>query len=141
MAEIQRADDRSRRLAILAVVIVSLGGVALAVQFEVWLAAVRDMPTEVARESLISVFCWGVGIGSLAIFLAGCHVWWWGRRVRISLRFPPPSAKVLRDTMILSGHAAASRGMFLQVLGALLLLSVAGIVLLSWWALRTFDWR
>jgi hypothetical protein len=38
MAEIQRADKQSLKLAILALVMLLLGGVVLSVQFEAWLA-------------------------------------------------------------------------------------------------------
>ena len=136
MAEIQRADSHSRKLAILALVFALLGGVALLVQFESWLADVRSMPVETARESLTTVFSWCVGIGTVAIALAGCHFWWWGRRVRHALRFPPPGATVLRDTVALEGQAAASRGMVLQIVGVTLILCGAGVAVVSWWVLR-----
>ncbi len=136
MAEIQRADQQSRKLAILALVVLLLGGAVLSIQFESWLTEVRRMPVESARESLTTVFSWSVGIGTVAIALAGCHVWWWGRRVRRALRFPPPGATVLRDTIILSGQAAASRGMLLQFLGVTLILCAAAVAVVSWWVLR-----
>ena len=75
MAEIQRADKQSLKLAILALVMLLLGGVVLSVQFEAWLAEVRRMPIESARKSLTTVFSWSVGIVTVAIALAGCHVW------------------------------------------------------------------
>jgi len=136
MAEIQRADDRNRRLAILALAVVLLGGVLLSVQFESWLTDVRHRPVEVARESLTRVFRWCVRIGTVTIALAGCHFWWRGRRVRHTLRFPPPGTTVLRDTVILSGDAAASRGTMLQIVGVTLILCAATIAVGSWWALK-----
>ncbi len=101
MADIQRADSRSRNFAILALAGILFGGVVLSVQFESWMEDVRSMHVEVARESLTTVFSWSVGIGTVAIALAGCHFWRWGKRVRRALRFPPPCATVLRDTVIL----------------------------------------
>lgn len=139
MADIQRADSRSRKLAILALVMVLLGGAVLLVQFESWLTDVRGMPVEAARESLITVSSWSVGIGTVAICLAGCHFWWWGRRVRRALRFPPPGATVLRDTVVLEGQTAASRGAVLQIVGITLILCAAGIAVGSWWAVRTLG--
>ncbi len=73
MADIHRADDRIRRLATLALAVVLLGGAVLSVQFEAWLVDVRGMPAESARESLTKVFSWCMGIGTVAIALAGCH--------------------------------------------------------------------
>ncbi len=113
-----------------------LGGAVLSIQFESWLTEVRRMPDEAARKFLSTIFSWSVGIGTVAIALAGCHVWWWGRRVRRAQRFPPPGATVLRDTIILSGQAAASRGMLLQFLGATLILCAADVAVVSWWVLR-----
>ncbi|MDH4087348.1 MAG: hypothetical protein OEV27_05405 [Nitrospira sp.] len=136
MADIHRADSRSRKFAILALAGILFGGVVLSVQFESWMEDVRSMPVEAARESLTTVFSWSVGIGTVAIALAGCHFWWWGRRVRRALRFPPPGATVLRDTAILEGEAAASRGRVLQFLGVTLIFCSVAVVMGSWWILR-----
>jgi len=136
MAESQRADDRSRKLAIFALTGILLGGVMFLVQFESWLADVRSMPVKAARESLTTVFSWSVVIGTVVIGLAGCHFWWWGRCVRCALRFPPPGATFLRDTVVLEGQAAASRGTVLQIFGVTLVLCTAGIAVGSWWAMR-----
>ncbi|MFO0699043.1 MAG: hypothetical protein U0236_07425 [Nitrospira sp.] len=139
MAEIQRADDHSRRRVIVVLIVTSLGGVVLLVQLESWLTAVREMPTEAAQESLTRVFSWCVGIGSLAPLLTGCRCWWGGRRVLAWLRFPLPGARVLRDTVILSGQAAASRGMLLQAFGIILILCAASVAAVSWWVLKKFG--
>lgn len=139
MTDIQRADARSRRRAILVIALVLLVGGVVSVECESWLREVHDMPTEAAQQSLTTVFRWCVGAMSIMTGLAGCFAWWWGRRVRVSLRFPLPGARVLRDTVILSGQPAASRGMLLQVLGVSLMLIAAGIVILSWWVLRTLG--
>ena len=136
MPEIQRADGHCRKLAILALMIVLLGGVLLSVQFEAWLTDVRRMPVEAARESLSMVFSWSVGMVSGGIALLGCYFWRWGARVRRALRFPPPGATVVRDTVVLEGQAAASRGTVLQIFGVMLILCAAGVAGGSWWILR-----
>jgi hypothetical protein len=136
MAEIQRADMQRLKLAILALVMLLLGGVVLSVQVEAWLAEVRRMPVEFARKPLTTVFSWSVGIVAVAIALAGCHVWRWARRGRQTLRFPPPGATVVRDTVVLVGRSAESRGTLLQVLGVTLILCAAGVAVVSWWVLR-----
>ncbi len=110
MVEIQQADARSRKVAILVLIAVLICGAVLVIVFEDWLVQVRSMPVEAARESLTAVFRWSVGMGAVAVSLAGCHFWWSGRRVRRALRFPLPGATVLRDTIVLEGRAAASRG-------------------------------
>lgn len=138
MAEIQRADDHSRRRVIVVLIVTSLGGVVLLVQLESWLTAVREMPTEAAQESLTRVFSWCVGIGSLAPYLLVVAAGG-GRRVLAWLRFPLPGARVLRDTVILSGQAAASRGMLLQAFGIILILCAASVAAVSWWVLKKFG--
>jgi len=136
MADIQRADSRSRKFAILALAGILFGGVVLSVQFESWIEDVRSMPVEAAREFLTRVLSWSVGIGTVAIAVVGCYFWWWGRRVRRTLRFPLPGATVLRDTSILEGEAAASRGRLLQFLGVTLIFCAVAVVIGSWWTLR-----
>jgi len=139
MADIQRADDHYRKLVIFALAGILSGGVLLSVQFESWIEDVRSMPVEAARESLTRVLSWSAGIGTVAIAVVGCYFWWWGRRVRRTLRFPLPGATVLRDTVVLEGQAAASRGTLLQIFGATLVLCATGVAVIAWWAVRTFD--
>ncbi len=139
MADIQRADDHYRKLVIFALAGILFGGVLLSIQFESWIEDVRSMPVEAARESLTAVFSWSIGIGIVAIAVTGCHFWWWGRRVRRALRFPLPGAIVVRDTVVLEGQAAASRGTVLQICGVTLILCATGVAVISWWAVRTFG--
>ena len=108
MAEIQRADDQSRKLAIVAVVMVLIGGVVLWMVFEEWMAEVRGLPVEAARQSLSRVFVLCMGIMIVCVCVVSWHCWRVGERVRQTLRFPPPGATVVRDTVVLSGQAAAS---------------------------------
>lgn len=136
MAEIQRADPRRRKLAVLGVTVIALGEAVLVAQFQSWLTNVQMLPVESARASLTTAFSWCVGIGTVTTFLGGCHFWWWGRRVRRALRFPLPRARVLRDTVVLEGQAAASRGMVIQLLGGLVMLCAVGLAVGSWWILR-----
>lgn len=136
MAEIQRADRRSRTFAILALLIVLVGGIVFLAQFESWLIELRGMPDEAAKGALTVVFGWSVGIGTVAVALAGCHVWWWGKRVRCAMRFPPPDATLVRDMVVLKGQAAVSRGNLLQIVGSILIVCAAALAILSWWLLN-----
>jgi hypothetical protein len=78
-------------------------------------------------------------MGTMVVILGGCHVWWWGRRVRRALRFPLPGTTVLRDTVVLEGQAAASRGTLLQIIGVTLILCAAGVAVVSWWVFRMLS--
>ncbi|MBX3303627.1 MAG: hypothetical protein KF693_15530 [Nitrospira sp.] len=44
MAKLQRAGDQSRKLAIVALIMVLIGGVVLGMVFEEWMAKVRGLP-------------------------------------------------------------------------------------------------
>jgi len=136
MAEIQRADDRSRKVAIIVLIVVLISGVVLWMVFEEWMAEVRSLPVEAARESLARVFSWMTGFTSVGITLLGCYFWQWGNHVRRSFRFPPPRTTVVRDTIVLSGQAAVSRGRLLQVFGVILIFCAIGLVVMSWLVLR-----
>ena len=141
MAEIQQADAHFRKIAILALLGILLGGGVLLIQFESWLADIRSMPVEVARKALTRVFGWSMGIGTVTTFLGGCYFWWWGSRVRCARRFPLSGATVLRDTVVLEGQAAASRGIVLQLLGGTIILCAVGLAVGSWWILRLLGTR
>lgn len=136
MAEIQRADDRRRKVAIIVLVAVLISGVVLWVVFEEWMMAMRSLPVEAARTSLSKVFSLSMAIMVLCVCGAGWHCWRVGERVRRSLRFPPPDATVVRDTMVLSGQAAVSRGRLLQVLGVILILCAICLAVMSWLVLK-----
>ncbi|MDH5348480.1 MAG: hypothetical protein OEW13_11305 [Nitrospira sp.] len=132
MAEIQRADDRTRKVAIIVLVVVLISGVVLWVVFEEWMMAVRSLPVEAARASLSRVFSLCMAIMVVCVCVAGWHCWRIGERVQRSLRFPPPDATVVRDAVVLSGQAAVSRGRLLQILGVILILCAIGLAVMSW---------
>ena len=136
MAEVQRADDRRRNLAIVVLVMAMTGGVVLWMVSEEWMAEVRSSPVEAARQSLSSVFLVCVGIMILCVSVVGWYCWFIGGRVRQALRFPPPGLKVVRDTVVLSGQAAAARGRLLQVFGVILILCSIALGVMAWWVLN-----
>lgn len=136
MAEIQRADDRSRRLAIVVLIVVLIGGVALWMVAEECMVKVRSLPVDVAKQSLSMVFSLCMGIMTVCVCLAGWHCWRVGERVRHAMRFPPPNTSVVRDTTVLTGQAAVSRGRLLQVFGVILILCALGLAVMSWSVLK-----
>lgn len=70
---------------------------------------------------------------------AGVQAWRHGGKVRRSERFPPPDTKVIKDTVILTGEAARSRGRTMQALGAALVLLASGLVLLCLRLIAAFS--
>lgn len=121
MAGIQRADVHSRRSVILALVVMLIGGVVLWMVFEEWMAEVRNLPVEAVTQSLSRVFVLCMGIMIVCVCIVSWHCWRVDERVRQTLRFPPLDAKVVRDTVVLSGQAAAARGRLLKVFGVILM--------------------
>jgi hypothetical protein len=136
VADIQRADERSRKLVIVALIVVTVGGVVLWGVFEDWMIAVRSLPVEEAKQSLSKVFLLCIGIMILGVCVIGWYCWLIGGRVRQTLRFPPPGMKVVRDTIVLSGQAAAARGRLLKVLGLILMFCAMALGVMSWWVLN-----
>lgn len=136
MAEIQRADEQSRRLAIGALIVVVIGGVAFGMVSEEWIAQVRSLPVEEAKQSLSRVFVLCMGMLILSVCLVAGHFWCVGERVRQTLRFPPAGATVVRDTVVLSGQAAATRGRLLKVFGVVLMFCAIALGVMSWLVLN-----
>ena len=139
MAEIQRADDHCRRFTIVVLIMVLIGGVAIWAVFEEWMIEVRSLPAEAARQSLSMVFWLCVGVMGVCVWIAGWYCWRVGGRVRHAMRFPPPNTSVIRDTIVLTGQAAVSRGRLLQVFGVILILCTIGLAVMSWFMLRMIQ--
>lgn len=139
MAETHRADHQSRKLAIVAVIMVLIGGLVLWMVFDEWMAEVRSLPIEAAKQSLSRVYVLCMGIMILCVCVVGWHCWWVGERVRQTMRFPPPDAKVVRDTVVLSGQAAAARGRMLKVFGVILMFCAMALGVMSWWVFTMFH--
>lgn len=139
MAEIQRADDQSRKFAIVAVIMLLIGGVVFWMVFDEWMSELRDLPIEEAKQSLSRAFLLCMGIMIVCVCIVGWHCWWVGERVRQTLRFPPPDAKVVRDTVVLLGQAAVARGRLLKVFGVILMFCAMALGVMSWWVFTMFH--
>jgi hypothetical protein len=131
MAETQRADDRSQKVAIVVLIVILISGGSLWMVFEEWMAEVRSLPVEAARESLSRVFSLCMGIMVVFVCVVSWHCWRVGKRVRHAMRFPPSDMSVLRDTTVLSGQAAVSRGRLLQVFSVILIFCAIGFAVMS----------
>jgi H+/Cl- antiporter ClcA len=134
---IQRADARSRRKALIFVILgLIIGSIGLALlehfraEWEIWLEqAVVDWIRRPARGGFI-VFLLTSPLWSFA--------WYLGRiadRTKAAQRWPPPNLPMARDTPIVSGDAAFRRGrlLFLAALLSWLIPILCG--LWFWWTL------
>lgn len=94
-----------------------------------WMAEIREMEPARARKAVASALLWCACTVALPIVALGTYLWSVGARVRREERFPLPRARLVRDTPILTGRAARTRGVALQVLGVFLLLVVSGMLI------------
>ena len=135
MEEIQRADPRARRRALLIVACATVAGptlIALAEQYrpvlEDWVT--RDPDHVPARLKL--------GFATLAVAVSGpllgcaAYVWRLGRSIVRAEKFPPPGRAVVRDTVVMRGSAARRRGRLIQLIAAALALVACAIPATLW---------
>jgi hypothetical protein len=129
--ELLRADPRLRRTAIgIFVAIAAVCGIALWAM-QRWLDGIHD-PSPASQAQLLTAFVCLIGASVLMLAALGAYLWQCGKRVRAASLFPPPGAKVFRDTAVLRGVAAVRRGLVLQGLGVVFALCCVGLALAAW---------
>jgi len=117
--EIRRADPALRRLVVVAFVISTCVGALLIVAFERYRVPLSEWilaDPGVAAQRLTTIFRLLVALvlGPLLAFAA--YLWSVANKVVQAREFPPPGLRVIRDTPIITGEPAASRGRILKVL-------------------------
>ena len=139
MTEILRADPAARRQAALLVVLGALAGALIFVGFERYRIPLRDwVLSEPAKFALRVklVFLLSGALLSAPLVAFAVYLWSLGAKVLRAQQFPPPGYRVIRDTPIIGGQTAMSRGRVLEVLA--LCLGVASVVL--WLLLWRLAW-
>lgn len=115
--QVLRADPEARRRALIALAAVA----AVAVITAVWglPAAAESLKRQPPPQALRIL----QGL-ALAAFLPaiplGYFTWRHGQRILHGGQFPPPGARVIADTPVVTGRAARARGFALKSMGALL---------------------
>jgi hypothetical protein len=135
MEEIQKADSRTRRRALLTLAGVTvIGLVFIAVEefcrpaLEQWL--IQDPNPFGLRLKL--------GLAILTVTIAGpalgfaIYFWRFGRRVVGAERFPPPGLPLVRDTVVMHGRAARRRGRIIQWIAVGLAVFACGVAIMLW---------
>lgn len=141
MLQIQKADPKERRKAILSVIIGALAGTSLFFLLDftlgnvsLWLQKNAILLVEyhyvgfIAMLVLVSPILW------IAIYLI-----LFTKKIIKTQRFPPANMPVIRDVRVLEGRRAVRRGWLLQVLSWLILLPAAAIPLLVWYILYSVS--
>lgn len=131
--EMLRADPAVRRAAILAVIAaIAIGVVALGYLQPLFDRA-RTGPATASDVAFAAVLLRTCGIATLAFgaavdsFLALSAI-----RILRSGRFPPPGARVIRDTRILQGAAARRVALVHLLLGTVFLAAGFVLLILTW---------
>lgn len=70
------------------------------------------------------------------IGVLSAYLWWFGGKVLRAAEFPPPGARVVRDTAVLRGDDAERRGRTLRRLGVACSIAAVAAFALLWRAVR-----
>ncbi|HXV81676.1 MAG TPA: hypothetical protein VEG60_17485 [Candidatus Binatia bacterium] len=135
--EVRRADPAVRRQAVLFVVLGAVTGALLVAGFERYWMPFRDWLLSDPEKSMLRVKLVLLLSGALAsapLLAFAVYLWFLGAKVRSAQEFPPPGYRVVRDTPLVFGEAAMSRGFRLKAL-ALCLGVVAVLLWLQLWRL------
>ena len=121
--EIQKADPRARRVAIVMLGLATLAGLALMFLVESQLPALLRWITEDPEQmdDRLIISSWGLALGVVVpMLLLAAYLWRLGSRI------------VHRDTRVLFGRRAVRRGRLLKVLASLAGAAAAGFVIVLW---------
>jgi hypothetical protein len=119
--EIRRADPVLRRRAMLLIAAGAVIGALAILAFERYglrieerlLADSQAMDGHVLGAFIVIAL---TGVAPLVAF--GIWSWRLGERIRTAGVFPPPGYRVIRDTQVIAGKAARTRGVVLRVVAA-----------------------
>jgi hypothetical protein len=132
MAEIQQADLRSRRFALVCVAVAAVGGAAALVLLESHRQSLISWFQSSSFQAQVSVLVAVLLLLLAPLFLMAAWVWSLGVRVLRGNRHPPEGVKVIRDTPVSRGAAARLYGRLYQGLAALFVLAGLSILGLLW---------
>lgn len=132
MSNIQKADPQARRRALVITFAVIVIGMCVMVLLE--RNQTRMAEWFVANRATISDKTGLVAAVTSALFApffaVAIYIFLIGRRIVDTRRYPPPGHSVIRDTKIMQGRAAVTRGRLLQALSIMLTVAVTVAILL-----------
>jgi len=139
MNGVRRADPAARRQAVLFVVVSAFAGVLLILGYERYRIPLRDWvlsdPGKFALRVKLVFLLSGAFLAAPLVAFA-IYLWSFGASVLRSHQFPPPGYRVIRDTPIIAGQAATSRGRGLKMLA----LCLGVVAVLLWLLLWRLTW-
>ena len=135
MTNLRRADPAARRKLALVLIVGACVGAILIVAFERyriplsdWLLA--DPGTSTKRARLAFLVLVALLLAPLLAFAV--YLWSLGGRVLRAQEFPPPGLGVIRDTAVITGARAVSRGRLLKALALACAIGCAVLGCLLW---------
>lgn len=135
--EVQKADPKARRLALVFLAIGAGVGTLLILTVEQHQGTIREQllaePTR-APDRIRSAFLISAVLLSTSLVIFAAYFWNLGAKVRRAQGFPPPDVRLIRDTPVVYGEEAAFRARVLQAL-AMGLLILTGLLLAAFWYL------
>jgi len=142
MNEVQKADPEARRKVILVLIFAAALGVLLISGFdhirEPFRAWLESDPAETARRAKL-VLSVSILILSVPVIAFAIYLWRFGAKVLQAQQFPPPAFRVVRDTSVVCGPAAVTRGHAIQVLAVCLGMGAGILCLFIWWFTQTLG--
>jgi hypothetical protein len=140
VSEIRKADPEARRRAILVVVFGAAIGALLIAGFEELRQPLHDWlmsdPAQTPRRARLVIALSAVLLAAPLITFA-VYLWLLGVKVVRAQQYPPPGLRVIRDTPVVSGPGAVTRGQAIQVGAVCLGVSAAVLCLFFWWLTGT----
>lgn len=144
MSDVRRADPVARRRAILFVAVAGVVGALLIFALERYRIPLRDWvlaePEKLAERGGLIILLFAVPLLAPLLGFAA-YLWFLGRRTLRAREFPPPGLRVIRDTRIVTGEAAVSRGRQLQFLALGCGVACIALGLLLWRLASLFNGR
>jgi hypothetical protein len=142
MNEVQKADPDARRRAALVLIFAAAIGGLLISAFEHFREPLREWlvsdPAETPRRARLALSVSILVLSTPAIAFA-IYLWLLGRKVLRAERFPPPGLRVIRDTPVIRGAAAVTRGHAVQIFAVCLGVAVGVLCLFIWWFAGTIS--
>ena len=135
MNEVRRADPTARWTASLVLIVGTCIGALLLIAFNRYRTPLSDWvladPRSSAQRVKLLLLLPAALLLAPLLALAG-YLWVLGGKVVRAREFPPPGLRVIRDTPIVTGERAVSRGRLLKVLALGCCIACAVLAVLLW---------
>lgn len=132
--QMQPADPEARRRALLVVAVAAVVGLGLVGWLSLETARIEALfalDQEAAGRQARNLFLGVTWAAAAVALLAAVVIWRIAMEVRCSGRYPPPGARVLRDTMVRTGEQAARIARVGFVTAGLLAIAAPALVVLG----------